>query len=111
MVEATAATYRELLTAERERVGEELRQLGHDGERSGFDENFADSGQVSAERGEVETLVASLLEARDDVDYAFAKLDTDAYGICEVCGGPIATARLEAMPTARTCVTCAPKRR
>jgi RNA polymerase-binding transcription factor DksA len=112
MVEATAsASYREQLTAERERVKEQLGHLGHDGERSGFDENFADSGQVTAERGEVEALVASLLEALEDVDHALAKLDTDEYGRCESCGGAISDARLEAMPTARTCVACAPKRR
>ena len=111
MVEATAATYREQLSAERERVREQLRHLGHDGDRAGFDENFADSGQVTAERGEVEALVASLLDALEDVDRALGKLDTDGYGICESCGTPIAEARLEAMPTARMCITCASKRR
>jgi DnaK suppressor protein len=112
MVEATAsASYREQLTTERERVKEQLAHLGHDGERSGFDENFADSGQVTAERGEVEALVGSLLEALDDVDHALAKLDAGEYGRCESCGGAISDARLEAMPTARTCVACAPKRR
>src|SRR5207244_11592140 len=99
MVEATAATtYREQLTAERERVREQLRQLGHDGDRAGFDENFADSGQVTAERGEVEALVASLLEAVEDVEHALGKLDTGGYGLCESCGAQIAEARLWAMP-------------
>jgi RNA polymerase-binding transcription factor DksA len=111
MVEATAAPYRELLSAERERVREQLRQLGHDGDRAGFDENFADSGQVTAERGEVEALVGSLLEALEDVDRALAKLDAGGYGLCESCGRPIAEARLEAMPTARMCIACASKRR
>jgi len=111
MVEATAATYRELLSTERERVSEQLRQLGHDGDRAGFDENFADSGQVTAERGEVEALVGSLLEALEDVDHALGKLDADGYGTCESCGRPIAEARLEAMPTARMCIACASKKR
>ena len=111
MVEATAATYREQLSAERERVREQLRHLGHDGDRAGFDENFADSGQVTAERGEVEALVASLLDALEDVDHALGKLDSDGYGLCESCGKPIAEARLEAMPTARMCIACASKKR
>ena len=112
MVEATAsASYREQLTAERDRVREQLAHLGHDGDRSGFDENFADSGQVTAERGEVEALIGSLLEALEDVDHALGKLDRGDYGTCESCNGPIADARLEAMPTARTCIACAPKRR
>ncbi len=111
MAEATSATHRELLSTERERVLEQLRQLGHDGDRSQFDENFADSGQVTAERGEVEALVSSLLDARDDIDRAFAKLDAGEYGRCESCGGPIADARLDAMPTARMCIACASKKR
>jgi DnaK suppressor protein len=111
MVETTAATYREQLSAERERVREQLRHLGHDGDRAGFDENFADSGQVTAERGEVEALVASLLESLEDVDHALGKLDTNGYGLCESCGAPIAEARLQAMPTARMCIACASKRR
>jgi DnaK suppressor protein len=111
MVEAAAATYREQLSAERERVGEQLRHLGHDGDRAGFDENFADSGQVTAERGEVEALVASLLDALEDVDHALAKLDSDGYGLCESCGSQIAEARLQAMPTARMCIACASKKR
>jgi DnaK suppressor protein len=111
MVEAASATYRELLSTERERVREQLRQLGHDGERSGFDENFADSGQVTAERGEVEALIGSLLEALEDVDRAIGKIDDDRYGVCESCGATIPAARLEAMPTARMCITCASKKR
>jgi DnaK suppressor protein len=111
MVEAAAATYRELLSAERERVREQLRQLGHDGDRSSFDENFADSGQVTAERGEVDALVASLLEALEDVDRAIGKIDDERYGVCESCGATIPAARLEAMPTARMCITCASKKR
>src|SRR5438132_13917231 len=111
MVEATAATYRDLLSAERERVREQLRHLGHDGDRSGFDENFADSGQVTAERGEVEALVASLLDALEDVDRALGKLDSDSFGLCESCGKQIAEGRLQAMPTARMCLACAPQKR
>jgi DnaK suppressor protein len=112
MVEATAAaTYRELLSAERDRVQEQLLHLGHDGERSGFDENFADSGQVTAERGEVEALVGSLLEALEDVDHALGKVDTNEFGLCEACGKPIAEARLQAMPTARMCIADASKKR
>ena len=90
---------------------EQLRQLGHDGDRAGFDENFADSGQVTAERGEVDALVSSLLEALEDVDRALDKLEADRYGVCESCGATIPAARLEAMPTARMCIACASKKR
>jgi RNA polymerase-binding transcription factor DksA len=102
----------EQLLEERDRVREQLTRLGQGDEASlDFDENFADSGQVTAERGEVEALVASLLDALEDVDRALAKLDSDGYGLCESCGSQIAEARLQAMPTARMCIACASKKR
>ena len=111
MAELTDASLREQLTAEREHVKGQLTQLGHDNERDAFDENFADSGQVTAERGEVEALTGTLLETLDDIDAALAKLDAGSYGSCEECGGRVADARLEAMPAARLCITCASNRR
>jgi RNA polymerase-binding transcription factor DksA len=39
-----------------------------------------------------------------EVEAALHRLDTGRYGLCEVCGGEIAEARLEAMPAARYCV-------
>ena len=42
----------------------------------------------------------------DDVLLAIAALDRDEYGICEDCGEPIATRRLDAIPWARVCVKC-----
>ena len=41
-----------------------------------------------------------------ELDSALRRLDAGTYGVCERCGGPIPEARLEARPTARTCVTC-----
>ena len=38
---------------------------------------------------------------------ALAKLDAGTYGICDVCGEPIAPARLRAMPDSVLCVACA----
>jgi DnaK suppressor protein len=40
------------------------------------------------------------------IDDALHRIDSDEYGICEECGGEIATGRLEAMPFSRLCVTC-----
>ncbi len=38
---------------------------------------------------------------------ALAKLDGGSYGSCEICTMPISPARLDAMPTARHCRSCA----
>ena len=107
----TIARARADLSGERSRVVEQLANLGHDAARETFDENFADSGQVTAERAEVEALIGSLVETLDDIDHALAKLDDGTYGRCEDCQQPIADARLEAMPAARVCMDCAAKRR
>jgi len=38
---------------------------------------------------------------------ALNRLDRGTYGICTICGKPIAPARLEALPYAVQCVACA----
>ena len=104
-----AAGRRAVLTAERERLTSELAAMGID--RATFDDGFADSGQVTAERGEVDALVGSLRETLSDIDNALAKIDAGTYGMCERCGRPIGEDRLEAMPAARLCIECASARR
>ncbi len=105
------STQRDELLAERDHL---LTQLGHMGRAPGtseleFDEGFADSGQVTAERGEVDALAGSLAENLHDVEDALTKLDAGTYGQCEDCGSTIAAPRLDAVPAARFCITCASK--
>jgi RNA polymerase-binding transcription factor DksA len=109
MAETTYATRRAQLEAERDRVSGQLRELGVDSAQ--FDEGFADSGQVTAERGEVQALAGTLTETLQEIDAALRKIDQGEYGLCESCGNPVGDARLEAMPAARLCITCASKRR
>ncbi len=99
------------LEQERDELRARLAELGF-GDEGGltYDPNFADSSQVTAERGEAEALAASLREALAEVEHALAKLDDGSYGICESCGRPIQSARLEAMPAARLCIDCASRR-
>jgi DnaK suppressor protein len=109
MAETTSATRRAQLQAEHDRLTGQLHDLGLD--RDSFDEGFADSGQVTAERGEVEALAGTLRETLQDINAALGKIEQGTYGLCESCGRPIAEARLEAMPAARLCIACASKRR
>ena len=109
MVDAAAASVRAHLEGERDRVRGQLRELHADDDS--FDEGFADTSQVTAERGEIEALTSSLTESLHDLDDALAKLDAGTYGQCEQCGGEIGAARLEAMPAARLCITCASTKR
>lgn len=109
MVDSAHVTLRAQLEEERDRVRGQLREL-HAGDGS-FDGGFADTSQVTAERGEIEALAGSLTETLRDLDDALAKLDAGSYGACERCGTEIGEARLEAMPAARLCITCASSKR
>ena len=109
--EAALADQRALLEEERSTLCQRLAELGFgQSESLTFDQNFADSSQVTAERAEVGALATSLQESLDEVDDALRKMDAGTYGTCEGCGQPIAAARLEAKLTARLCMECASKR-
>ena len=100
-----------LLRTERDGLQAQLTELGFADQGSGlnYDSNFADSSQVTAERGEVEALGAKLRETLEEVEQALAKLSDGTYGVCEDCGDAIDPLRLEAKPAARYCINCAAK--
>jgi RNA polymerase-binding transcription factor DksA len=100
---------RDQLEEERERLRARLHELEPGSEA--FDEGFADSSQVTAERGELDALAGTLTDTLQEVEDALAKLDAGTYGRCESCGNQIAEARLEAKPAARLCIACASKTR
>jgi DnaK suppressor protein len=102
------ADLRKSLEEERVNLRARLGELG-DGDAGSisFDQNFADTSQVTAERGEVEVLLGSLRETLAQVEDALRKFDDGTYGLCERCHQPIAPARLEAKPEARRCINCA----
>lgn len=109
--DATQADMRASLEEERASLRAQLAELGF-GENGGldYDQNFADSSQVTAERGEAEAVAQSLKETLDEVENALVKFEAGTYGVCENCGQPISPARLEAKPAARRCIDCASKR-
>jgi RNA polymerase-binding transcription factor DksA len=112
MADTTHSALRAQLEDERGRLASQLEHMGlHGAQGLSFDEGFADSGQVTAERGEVEALAGTLLETMRDIVDALAKFDAGTYGVCENCGEQIPEARLEAMPAARLCISCASSRR
>ncbi len=104
--DAPTSEYRSLLEVEQSQLRAELTELGFDDGRTGldYDANFADTSQVTAERGEAEALAGQLKETLEEVANAIGRLDAGTYGTCESCGVAVSPARLEAMPSARFCI-------
>ena len=110
--EAAGVDYRALLEEERASLVRQLQEIGfgEDGTLT-YDANFADSSQVTAERGEAEALAAQLQESLEHVEAALRKIELGTYGTCVRCGKPISSARLEAQPATALCIECASVRR
>ncbi|HVC25092.1 MAG TPA: TraR/DksA C4-type zinc finger protein [Acidimicrobiales bacterium] len=105
-----AIDFRALLESERGSLERQLEELGFGGVSGAglsYDSNFADSSQVTAERGEAESLATELRSALAEVEGAIVRLDAGTYGVCTRCGQPIGVARLEAKPAVTTCIACA----
>ena len=111
----TPETARALLESERRRTEQRLAQLRDD--HRGFveasrdtnadDEHDPEGATIAFERSQIGALIAQVREHLAEIDRAVALIDDATYGICERCGLPIPTGRLEARPTARRCVACA----
>ena len=71
------------------------------------DEHDAEGATIASERSQLDALVRAAQERLVEIDSARRRLAEGRYGICETCGRPIAAARLEARPIARTCIDCA----
>jgi RNA polymerase-binding transcription factor DksA len=107
MTDVQRSDLRAQLEAERADLLAQLAELGIGGLASDaltYDANFADSSQVTAEKGETEALAATLQESLQAVDAALHRMDAGTYGRCERCQAAISPARLEAMPSATRCI-------
>lgn len=106
--DASTVDFSAILNHERDELRARLAELGFgDAGSPAYDPNFADTSQVTAERGEAEALAQSLQETLSEVEHAIGKLADGTFGICEQCKRPISAARLEAKPAARLCIDCA----
>lgn len=63
---------------------------------------------VESEDDEVLSGVGSAAKNEiQEIKLALSLIESGHYGKCTACGGPIAKARLEALPFATTCIKCA----
>ena len=71
------------------------------------DEHDPEGATIAFERQQLATFIADGERAVTALEEALDRLDAGTYGMCQRCDRAIAAARLEARPTATTCVACA----
>ncbi|CAB4693700.1 MAG: TraR/DksA family transcriptional regulator [Actinobacteria bacterium] len=100
------------LARERERALDRLRSLQDDfagvveasKDSNADDEHDPEGHTIAFERSQTSTLIRQAEQRLAEVEAARRRLADGTYGVCEVCSEPIAADRLDARPTARTCV-------
>jgi RNA polymerase-binding transcription factor DksA len=73
----------------------------------GDDQGFAEADPISVEREHVLSLGMLARKRLEDVDAAIRRLEAGSYGACRTCRRAIPQARLDALPEATQCVSCA----
>ena len=68
------------------------------------DEHDPEGQTIAYERSQLAALMQGAQHHLVEIEASMVRLKRGCYGICEVCRQPIPPARLDARPTARTCV-------
>jgi RNA polymerase-binding transcription factor len=105
----------ERLLAERRTTADRLAQLRLDhaaivaasSNSNADDEHDPEGSTIAFERAQVGALIKQAERHLADLEAAESRIVDGTYGQCTICGQDIGEARLEARPTARTCITCA----
>ena len=71
------------------------------------DEHDPEGATIAFERAQAGALLDGARRRVAELDAALERLAAGRYGSCDSCGAPIAPGRLEARPSATTCITCA----
>jgi DnaK suppressor protein len=71
-----------------------------------FDTDIADQGSDSMDREKSFLFISRELQYLSRIEEALKRIKHGTYGICTRCGNEIPEERLEAVPTAHTCVKC-----
>jgi RNA polymerase-binding transcription factor DksA len=65
-----------------------------------------DAGAEMFEHEKALAIEGALEDILADVEHALHKVDDESYGVCDACGQPIDSARLQALPQASLCMAC-----
>ena len=71
------------------------------------DEHDPEGSTIAFERSQMNALIQQAQSHLQDIQAARMRVAGGLYGLCESCGQPISSARLDARPVARTCMACA----
>jgi DnaK suppressor protein len=71
------------------------------------DEHDPEGPTLAFERSQASAVRGQSRRHLSDIDSALQRMDDGAYGLCTMCGGPIALGRLEVRPQAAHCIDCA----
>jgi DnaK suppressor protein len=74
---------------------------------SADDEHDPEGSTLSSDWSRIAGLQGATEDRLAAVDRALERMAEGSYGVCLRCGGPIATARLDARPDAEHCIDCA----
>lgn len=102
-----------LLGARRRQLAGELAELTKPpeaGSNLSFGKRIGEGTTEAVERVSSTAAARSIAAALADVDRALEKVDEGTYGLCDDCGQPISSERLEAISSAILCVTCSSRR-
>jgi RNA polymerase-binding protein DksA len=108
-------TFRTSLRTERLRVlgniealtAEFSTSLSDESEENGLESHIADQGTMTFLRERDISIEDAEERLLMDIDSAIARVDAGTFGTCTQCGAEIDTERLEALPWAALCISCA----
>lgn len=118
--DSTKQKFKQMLGEEKERLEQDLHGFTRENKAApGGHDSVMEEGQLEiAPEDQAEQVtefekrktLETMLERRiDEIDHALSIIDTDAYGLCDVCHVEIPLKRLEVNPAATTCIDHAPR--
>ena len=93
-------------------IAKKRNESGEDEYRATFPEYGSKTDENAQEINEYSTNLAQediLERTLRDIEKALKRIDEGTYGTCKYCNNPINPKRLEARPTASSCISCKTK--
>lgn len=118
LAKSTLKKFKNQLESERDRLTEMIRDHEQELEEARLtetsadrspDPGSADAGSLKFEYEKELSIERNATDLLHKVEHALKRVEAGKYGVCEVCGESIPVARLEVLPYATTCVSCARK--